>query len=306
MGTSTPQRGLSLADMYFYTELRSSLGHMVAEHWLSEKSASCAGFNLPTAGLPTERRENDQLRKSSSNQGSWSQTQVSKMYFYTELRSSLGHMAAEHWLSEASASCDCSRQVSSFANTPTAELPTKRPSSIHDFRRQSQASSLISAADTAHSLSSSFSSQGLASDIERLSSGALHKCQMLKSRIMSLSFLVRKHGEKAGLLFTDAAHELLDDSSPIISRCCSVVSRCCSSALADPKVSAGADIRSSRRRSSSSHCSHSSKNESDPSPCHVASWCWSTRHSSVSNDDCFVGLIVLILAFLLLIISLRV
>jgi hypothetical protein len=239
---------------------------------------------------------------------------VAEMYFYTELRSSLGHMVAEHWLSETSASCAGSRPISSVANTPTADLPTERrkndqlneSSSVHDFRRQSEASSLISAADTAHSLSGSFSSQCLASDIERLSSGALHKCQVLKSRLMSLSFMVRKHGEKAGLLFTDAAHELLDDSSPIISRCCSVVSRCCSSALADPKVSAGADIGSSRRRSSSAHCSHSSKNESDPSPCHVASWCWSTRHSSVSNDDCFVGLIVLIVAFLLLIISLRV
>ena len=75
---------------------------------------------------------------------------------------------------------------------------------------------------------------------------------------MSLSFLVRKHGEKAGLLFTDAAHELLDYSSPkhgekagqlftdaahelldysspVLSRSCSVVSRPCSSA--DPKVS---------------------------------------------------------------------
>jgi hypothetical protein len=76
----------------------------------------------------------------------------------------------------------------------------------------------------------------------------LNTCQgmMLKSRSMSLSFLVRKHGEKAGLLFTDAAHELLDCSSPVLSRSCSVVSRSCSSA--DPKVS---------------------ESESDPSLCHV-------------------------------------
>jgi hypothetical protein len=87
------------------------------------------------------------------------------------------------------------------------------------------------------------------SSIERFSSGVLNTCQgmMLKSRSMSLSFLVRKHGEKAGLLFTDAAHELLDCSSPVLSRSCSVVSRSCSSA--DPKVS---------------------ESESDPSLCHVA------------------------------------
>ena len=254
---------------------------------------------------------------------------AAEMYFYTELRSSLGQTVADQWLSGTPSSCAGSCRVSSFANTSTAELPTerrkndqlKKSPSIQDSRSHSQASSLISAADTPRSLSRSFSSESLASlasGIERLSSGVLHKCQsmMLKSRIMSHSFLVRKHGEKAGLLFTDAAHELLDYSSPMVSRCCSVVSRCCSSALADPKVSAGADVGSSRRRSSSSDCSHSSEYESDPSLCPVASWCWSTRRSSVSkddcfrssvrNEDCFVGLIELVGVLLLLIIFLRV
>jgi hypothetical protein len=256
---------------------------------------------------------------------------AAEMYFYTELRSSLGQTVAEHWLLGTYSKCAGSLRVSSFANTPTAELPTERlkndqlnkSSSIQDSRSHSQASTLISSADTPRplrrSLSRSFSSESLASlasGIERLSSGVLDKCHsmMLKSRIMSHSFLVRKYGEKAGLLFTDAAHELLDFSSPVISRCCSVVSRCCSSesALADPKVSAGADVgrsrrhSSSRRRSSSAHCSHSSEYESDPSPCHVASWCWSNRRSSASNEDCFVGWIVLIVVFLILIIFLRV
>ena len=225
MSTSSPQRRLTVAEMYFYTELRSSLGHQVAEHWLSGTSASRAHSrlvstvtNTPTAELPTERRQNDQLEKSSSIQDSWSQSQ---------------------------------------ACTP------------------------ITAADTPRAHSRSFTSEPLDSDIERFSSGVLHKCHstMLKSRIMSHSWLARKHGEKAGLLFTDAAHEILDYSSPIVSRCCSVLSRCCSSA--EPKAS---------------------EYESDPSPRHVASWCWSTRRSSGSNDDCFVGLIVLIVAFLLSII----
>jgi hypothetical protein len=225
MSSASPQRRLTVAEMYFYTELRSSLGHMVAEHWLSGTSASCAGLrhdspvaNTPTAELPTERHKNDQLEKSLRIQDSWSQPQ---------------------------------------ASTP------------------------ISADDTPRSFSRSFSSESLASDIERFSSDVLHKCHgtMLKSRIMSHSWLARKHGDKAGLLFTDAAHELLDYSSPIVSRCCSVLSRCCSSA--DPKVS---------------------EYQSDPSLWHVASWFWSTRRSSVSNNDCFVGLIVLIVAFLLSII----
>ena len=217
MSTSSPQRVLTVAEMYFYTELRSSLGHTVAENWLSGTSASCAGWrhvspvaNTPTAELPTERHKNDQLEKSSSIQDCWSQHQ---------------------------------------ASTP------------------------IPADDTPRSLIRSFSSESLVS-IERFSSGVVNKCHgmVLKSRSMSLSFLVRKHGEKAGLLFTDAAHELLDYASPVLSRCCS---------SADPKVS---------------------ENESDPSLCHCTSWCCSTRRNSWRNNDCFVGLIVLIVVFLLSII----
>ena len=214
---------------------------------------------------------------------------VAEMYFYTELRSSLGHMVAEHWLSGTSASCAGLRHVSPVANTPTAELPTKRrkndqlemSSSIQDSWSRSEASTPITADDTPRSLIRSFSSESLAS-IERFSSGVVNKCHgmVLKSRSMSLSFLVRKHGDKAGLLFTDAAHELLDYSSPIVSRSCSDLSRCCSSE-ADPKVS---------------------EYESDPSLWHVASWCYSARRSSRSNNDCFVGLIVLIVVLLLSII----
>jgi hypothetical protein len=326
MSTSSLQRRPTAAEMYFYTELRSSLGDEVAQSLLTAKSASCAGSNTPTAGLPTERRKNHLLRKSSSIQGSWSQSQVSKMYFYTELRSSLGHMAAEHWLSGTSAPC-------AVSNTPTAELPTERrkddqlkwSSSKQDFTRslsqastpisaavvdtpswsQPQASTPTSAADKPRGLIRTFSEESLAS-IELFSSGVVNTCQsmMLKHRSKSLSFLVRKHGEKAGLLFTDAAHEVLDYSSPIISRCSSVVSSCCSSALADPKVSAGADVGSTRRRSSfcSSHCSHCSKYESDPSRSSLRTL------SRLDRIECsllvLVGLIVLSVLFMLLIISL--
>ena len=291
------QRRLTVAEMYFYTEVRCSHGHMVAGQMLSANE------------LPTERRKNDQLKSSSSIQGSWSQSQVCKMYFYTELCSSLGHMVAEHWLSGTSASC-------AGFNTPTIELPTERrkydqlnkSSSIEDSWSQSQAPTPMSSADTPRALIRSFSSEALAS-IDCFSSGVVNTCHsmVLKSRSMSLSFLVRRHGANAGLLFTDAAHKVLDDSSPSTSRCSSAVSRCCtccSSALGDPKVSAGAeeaDGGKSRRLSSSSRCAHSSKYESDSSLCHLASWCWSTRRGSVRNDDCFVGLIVPIVVFLLLI-----
>ena len=85
---------------------------------------------------------------------------AAEMYFYTELRSSLGQTVADQWLSGTSSSCAGSCRVSSFANTPTAELPTerrkngklKKSPSIHDSRSHSQASSLISAADTPRSV----------------------------------------------------------------------------------------------------------------------------------------------------------
>jgi hypothetical protein len=149
------------------------------------------------------------------------------MYFYTELRSSLGDMDAEHWLSGTSSTCAGSRRVSPVAlvasvlNRPNAQLPTERrqndqlQKSSEDSRSHSEASSADTQRPPTRNRRCSFAQESLAAaatDIERFSSGVLHKCHstMLKSRIMSISFLVRKHGEKAGLLFTDAAHELLD------------------------------------------------------------------------------------------------
>ena len=232
MSTSSPQRRLTAAEMYFYTELRSSLGDMDAEHWLSGTSSTCAGSrrvssvaNRPNAQLPTERRKSDQLQKSS--QDSWSDSEAS--------------------------------------SADTQRPPTRT-------RRCSFAPESLAAAAT---------------DIERFSSGVLHKCHsmMQKSFTMSHSFLVSKYGDKAGLVFTDAAHEVLEHSTPVLSRQSSVTSRRSSV---------------SKRRMSSLAVTLEgptvSEYESDAALCHVASWCWSTRQS----------LIVMIVVFLLLIISLRV
>ena len=238
MSISSPQRRLTAAEMYFYTELRSSLGDKDAEQWLSGTSSTCAGSrrvspvalvasvaNRPNAQLPTERRKNDQLQKSSED----------------------------------------SRSHSEASSADTQRPPTRT-------RRCSFAPESLAAAAT---------------DIERFSSGVLHRCHsmMQKSFTMSHSFLVRKYGEKAGLLFTDAAHEVLEHSTPVVSRQSSVVSRRSSV---------------SKRRLSSLAVTLEgptvSEYESDPAQCHVASWCWSTRQS----------LIVLIVVFLLLIIFLKV
>jgi hypothetical protein len=233
MSTSSPQRRLTAAEMYFYTELRTSLGDMDAEQWLSGKSSTCAGSrrvspvasvasvaNRPNAHLPTERSKSDQSQKSSQD----------------------------------------SRSHSEASSADTQRPPTRT-------RRCSFAPESLAAAAT---------------DIERFSSGVLHKCHsmMQKSFTMSHSFLVRKYGDKAGLLFTDAAHEVLEHSTPVVSSESSVTSRRSSvskrrlSSLAvtleDPTVS---------------------EFESVPALCHVASWCWSTRQS----------LIVMIAVFLILI-----
>ena len=131
---------------------------------------------------------------------------AAQMYFYTELRSSLGNKAAERWLSGTSASCAGSCQVSSVANTPTAELPAERRknnqlySNIQASRCQPQASSPISAADTPRCLSPFSSSESLTSEIDHCNES--HEGDMIR--------LINDHGEKAGLLFTDVAHELLD------------------------------------------------------------------------------------------------
>jgi len=123
---------------------------------------------------------------------------LAEMYFYAELRSSLGHKDAERWLSGASATCV--------------------RSSIQASRRlrQSQTFSTISAADTPRSRSPFSSSESLASEIERSLLGvpALLKCHSVmpfdESHECDMLRLINEHGEKAGLLFTDAAHELLD------------------------------------------------------------------------------------------------
>jgi len=238
MSTSSPQRRLTAAEMYFYTELRTSLGDMDAEQWLSGKSSTCAGSrrvspvalvasvaNRPNAQLSTEQRKSDQSQNSSQDSRSHSE-----------------------------------------ASSADTHLPPTRT------RRCSFAPESLAAAAT---------------DIERFSSGVLHKCHsmMQKSFTMSHSFLVSKYGDKAGLLFTDAAHEVLDHSTLVLSRQSSVGSRRGSV---------------SRRRSSCLAVTLEgptvSEYESDAALCHVASWCWSTRQS----------LIVMIVVFLLLIISLRV
>jgi hypothetical protein len=236
--STSPQRRLTAAEMYFYTELRSSLGDMDAEQWLSGTSSTCAGSrrvspvasvasaaNRPNAPLPTEQRKSDQLQKSSQDP-----------------------------------------RIHSEASSADTQRPPTRT------RRCSFAQESLAAAAT---------------DIERFSSGVLHKCHsmMQKSFTMSHSFLVRKYGDKAGLLFTDAAHEVLEHSTPVVSRQSSITSRRSSV---------------SKRRMSSLAVTLEvptvSETVSDPALCHVASWCWSTRQS----------LIVFIVVFLLLIIFLRV
>ena len=101
---------------------------------------------------------------------------AAQMYFYTELRSSLGNKVAELWLSGTSAGCADPCQVPSVSNTPTVQRPTDRHknnrlySNIQGSLCHPQTSSLISAADTPGCLSPFSSSESLPSKIECFSS----------------------------------------------------------------------------------------------------------------------------------------
>ena len=85
------------------------------------------------------------------------------MFFYDELRSTLGQVNAEHWLATESSTCRRPRTASCKPNNGS-----RRPD------------------DTLCDRS--------------------HECD--------IASLISRHGEKVGLLFTDAAQELLDSHSP--------------------------------------------------------------------------------------------
>ena len=107
---------------------------------------------------------------------------VTDTFFFHELRSALGHAEAERWLATASSPCTLSHAASPACSGPS----TPRSRGDGDaFPRHL--------------------------DCTLRDQSNEHECDFKR--------LMNEHGEKVGLLFTDAAHELLDSPLSVASNC---------------------------------------------------------------------------------------
>jgi hypothetical protein len=102
---------------------------------------------------------------------------IADFFFYNELRSTLGHVHAEHWMATAASPCIRSRPAYSIE-------PQNRRSAASPILRSRPAS--------------------------QASLGEANKRRSLQDGECDIARLMNEHGDKVGLLFTDAAHELLD------------------------------------------------------------------------------------------------
>ena len=105
---------------------------------------------------------------------------VTDTFFFHELRSALGHAEAERWLATASSPCTLSRTGSASCSGPSTPRTRGDEWPRHlDCTLRDQSNE--------------------------------HECDFQR--------LMNEHGEKVGLLFTDAAHEILDSPLSVASDC---------------------------------------------------------------------------------------
>ena len=208
----------TVVDIFFYNELCSSIGHAHAHHWLATASSMShhdPTFEEDTFGKKSQEPDLARLmnehddkvgvfftdaahellgspRSVSSNCSSRCSTlsttpqralpTIADFFFYNELRSTLGHVHAEHWLATATAPCIPSRPAS-------WSKPRHRARSAHECPVLRSAKWLATA------------SQACSGEPKHGRSQPDGECDIAR--------LMNEHGEKVGLLFTDAAHELL-------------------------------------------------------------------------------------------------
>jgi hypothetical protein len=202
----------TLSDIFFYNELCSTLGHVRAEHWLATDASSSTasgsfgdenelGEKVGMLFTDTSNQLLDSPRSVASTCSSRCSTlstnpqrrlpTLADFFFYNELRSTLGHVLAEHWLATATSQCIPSRPVSQAG----PGKPRNRTRSAHECPVLRSAKWLATAScEAKHGKSQ----PGGECDIARL---------------------MNEHGEKVGLLFTDAAHEILDSPRSVASNC---------------------------------------------------------------------------------------
>jgi len=142
------------------------------------------------------------------------QSNLVDLYFFTELRSSLGLVQAERWLSETSSPS----RAASGAKTPTPALPSEGKKNVWTVVKSSRTQQ-----SRCHSQASSLAQRSFVfsrpPSCESFASETVTLCQ--ESHEFDMNWLMNEYGEKVGLLFTDAAHELLDSPRSLASNCSS-------------------------------------------------------------------------------------
>ena len=131
-------------DIFFYNELCSTLGHVRAEHWLANDASSSTvsgsfgdeneqGEKVGLSFADEANQLLDSPRSVASTCSSCSSLlsinpqrslpTLADFFFYNELRSTLGHVLAEHWLASAASPCIPSRPASQagWANQETGQ-----------------------------------------------------------------------------------------------------------------------------------------------------------------------------------------
>ena len=203
-------------DIFFYNELCYTVGHVRAEHWLANDASSSTvsgpfgdeNEHDETVGLSFADAANqllDSPRSVASTCSSCSSTlsanpqrslpTLADFFFYNELRSTLGHVHAEHWLSKAAAPCIPSR--------PAPQAGSGKPR--NRTRSAQKCPTLRSAKWPATA------SQACSGEPNNGRSQPDGECDIAR--------LMNEHGEKVGLLFTDAAHEILSSPPSVAINC---------------------------------------------------------------------------------------
>jgi hypothetical protein len=232
----------AVADIFFYNELCSSIGHVHAHHWLA--TASSTNPSRPVSHDPTceddtfgkKSQEHDiarlmnehddkvgvfftdaahellgSPRSVASNCSSRCSTlsttpqrglpTIADFFFYNELRSTLGHVHAEQWLATAAPPCIRLR-------------PASQARSIEPKNRRSAASRRVRSAlghvEKENWMATASPTSSPSRPASQEISGEANKRRSWQDGECDLARLMKEHGDKVGLLFTDAAHELLD------------------------------------------------------------------------------------------------
>ena len=202
MGSPVPRS--TVADIFLYNEICTNLRNVRAEHWLAVSLATESSSSAADELLDSPRSSSSNCSSRCSTLSTTPQRAlptIADFFFYNELRSTLGHVHAEHWMTTAASPCIRSRPASQACsiepqNRRRAASPRLRSALGHVYKEN-----WLATASPPSSRSRPAS---------QASSGEVNKRRSLQDGECDIARLMNEHGDKVGLLFTDAAHELLD------------------------------------------------------------------------------------------------